>query len=543
MTNVEVSFSCPQFPLIKKDKELDTKIGTIDLETYGSNLGLGHHQVYAAGFSIKDHTELFYIELGETSDDFLYKFFYNIFMYHKNLNEYTFYVHNLGRFDSVFIIKALTKNQFFSVTPIWKDNAILSLTIKYLNTKITLLDSLQLIPGTLDSVLKSFNCVTQKGHFPYKIVNKKNLFYIGNRPDKFYYNNISDKDYLGIPEKNWNLKVETLKYLKSDVEGLLEAVTKFSDNIFKKYSLNITSFKTLPGLALAAYTSNYIPNNLKHEIKMIKSDLEKEIRTAYFGGNVDIFINEVENCYLYDINSQYSKAMLNDMPIGDPVLSLENNLDNIFGFVYGEIICPDEQILRVPFIQYKNPTWKLNTCPRGSFRRLIFSEEIKYALKFGYKMNVEYCYQFKRGKDLFKKYVNDHYSLKSSAKDPVQRTIAKLFLNSLYGRLGIKDLENAIKFVNKDEAKDLDKNTNVTVISELSNNNYMIRYSGKITDSVRKFYSENSIISDNHKIKLYSKADIKKLGFNKSREISSAVHIAAAISSFPIGSESTYKWV
>jgi hypothetical protein len=93
--------------------------------------------------------------------------------------------------------------------------------------------------------------------------------------------------------------------------------------------------------------------------------------------------------------------MLNDMPLGNPVLSLENNLDNIFGFVYGEIYCPDENILQVPFIQCKDPLGNLNTCPRGKFKRLIFSEEIKYALKFGYTIDIEYSYQFKRGKGLF----------------------------------------------------------------------------------------------------------------------------------------------
>jgi len=40
------------------------------------------------------------------------------------------------------------------------------------------------------------------------------------------------------------------------------------------------------------------------------------------------------------MNSQYPAAMLLDMPIGDPVLSLETNLDKIFGFVYGEITAP-----------------------------------------------------------------------------------------------------------------------------------------------------------------------------------------------------------
>jgi len=105
--------------------------------------------------------------------------------------------------------------------------------------------------------------------------------------------------------------------------------------------------------------------------------------------------------------------MLNDMPVGDPVLSLETDLNKIFGFVYGEITVPDENILQVPFIQHRESYLKIVSCPRGKFSRLIFSEEIKYALRYGYSINVEYCYQFKRGKGLFTQYVTDHFEIKS----------------------------------------------------------------------------------------------------------------------------------
>jgi len=289
-------------------------------------------------------------------------------------------------------------------------------------------------------------------------VTKDKLNYIGDKPTKDFYNNISDQEYLTIPNDNWNLQKETLDYLKSDVEGLLEAIIKFNCNIFNKYQLNITKFKTLPGLALAAYTTSYFPNNLISDFKLIKGELEREIRTAYFGGNVDVFINKISNGYLYDMNSQYPAAMLKDMPVGDPILSLEKDINKIFGFVFGEITCPDENSLQVPFIQYRDPFKRTVSCPRGKFKRLIFSEENKYALKFGYKINIGYCYQFNRGKDLFSKYVKDFYEIKKSANDPVQRTIAKLFLNTLYGRMGMRDIKNITKIVDQKEAETLDKN-------------------------------------------------------------------------------------
>lgn len=134
----------------------------------------------------------------------------------------------------------------------------------------------------------------------------------------------------------------------------------------------------------------------------------------------------------------------------------------------------------------------MNSCPRGKFRRLIFSEEAKYALKFGYTVKIEYCYQFKRGKDLFKNFVSDHYKIKQSSKDPLQKAIAKLLLNSLYGRMGMKNIVSVMKIVTQKEAEALDKNKTID----------------------------------------YTKEQLRKSGLNKTVSVPSAVHIASAISSY-----------
>jgi hypothetical protein len=106
---------------------------------------------------------------------------------------------------------------------------------------------------------------------------------------------------------------------------------------------------------------------------LIKGEIEREIRSSYFGGNVEVYFNVVTKGYLYVINSQYPAAMLQDMPIGNPVLSLETDLEKIFGFIYGEITCPNENLLKVPFIQCKDPNTNLKVCSRCKFKRLIFS--------------------------------------------------------------------------------------------------------------------------------------------------------------------------
>lgn len=95
--------------------------------------------------------------------------------------------------------------------------------------------------------------------------------------------------------------------------------------------------------------------------------------------------------------------------------------------------------------------------------------------------------------------------------------------------MGMKEIDNTTDIVDKKEAEFLDKTTNVTLLSELTENKYLIRYSGQINDNIRKLYIKDSISLD--KIKVYNKSELRKSGFNKIRDIPSAVHIEAAIAS------------
>jgi len=124
----------------------------------------------------------------------------------------------------------------------------MKVTHKESNKNIKILDSLQLFNTSLTNLLKSFNCDTQKGIFPYKFININSIYYSGLKPSKLYYNSITDKDYADLPVR-FNTKDETLKYLTSDVKGLYEALSKYSLHIFNTFSINITNYFTLPSLA------------------------------------------------------------------------------------------------------------------------------------------------------------------------------------------------------------------------------------------------------------------------------------------------------
>lgn len=68
---------------------------------------------------------------------------------------------------------------------------------------------------------------------------------------------------------------------------------------------------------------------------------------------------------------------------------------------------------------------------------MYFSEEVKEAIKLGYKLLKVHTARRYSGNYIFESYVNEMYNLKASSTGP-ERWIAKLLLNSLYGIFGRK---------------------------------------------------------------------------------------------------------
>jgi hypothetical protein len=130
------------------------------------------------------------------------------------------------------------------------------------------------------------------------------------------------------------------------------------------------------------------------------------------------------------------------MPVGKPTL-FQGNIRAInkdaFGFFYCEIIAPDN--LEHPIIQthVKINNMTRTIAPIGQWSDMIFSEELNNAMKFGYKFEILWGYKFER-KIIFKDYVETLYNLRLQyPKSNPLNLIAKLLLNSLYGRFGMID--------------------------------------------------------------------------------------------------------
>lgn len=194
--------------------------GVFDIETFIdiNENGERYSRVFALGFMTKTNkkpimfylTDHFEIDINNTSsssesEKLVLKCIDEILI--SDYNNYIFYVHNLGKFDVIFLQKILldynlnVKEKYF-LTPFYREDKILRLIVKvklkqsqngkYI--KISFVDSLNLINGSLDQLSKDYNVKTKKGYFPYSFVNKNNLNYEGIAPNIEHYNSNVDKN-------------------------------------------------------------------------------------------------------------------------------------------------------------------------------------------------------------------------------------------------------------------------------------------------------------------------------------------------------------
>ena len=349
-----------------------------------------------------------------------------------------------------------------------------------------------MLKGDLKSLGEDFGASILKTEFPHKFASLENLSYVGATPSIDNYKDITANDYKSLLRDDWSFRDESLKYLINDVESLREILIKFGTEVYNLYNINITKHKTLPALAFSIFLSNFYSIN-KNPIKIIKGDVEKNIREAYYGGIVSVFEHEIKNGFYYDKNSHYPHSMKNPMPIGVPVYTDNKNLDELFGFVKAKVVTPSASILKNPILPVR--TEKGLTCPRGTFYGWWFSEELKNAVKYGYKVSVIGGWTFQKSNELFDKYVDQLYEIKAKATaefNPSRRATAKLLLNSLPGRMGMNEINTRVKIIPTAEAEEQLKKINWIEFINMGNFS-MIIYTGKLEPELNKIIDSEGL--------------------------------------------------
>jgi hypothetical protein len=112
---------------------------------------------------------------------------------------------------------------------------------------------------------------------------------------------------------------------------------------------------------MAIYRKHYLNTD---QLKIIDGGIHDSIRKAYYGGLSNVYkpISCENTLYYYDVNSLYPYAMLNPMPVGNPIHSTNKDLSKIFGFVFAKITA-DESV-KVPILPVRSEDGSL-ILPRG----------------------------------------------------------------------------------------------------------------------------------------------------------------------------------
>src|SRR5579885_1445130 len=359
-------------------------------------------------------------------------------------------------------------------------------------------DLYQFVRSSLDEACKDFNLEYKKS--------------------KFDHNKI--KTWKDVEE----YKNEVLPNLELDVKSLKELFIKFNETIYEQEKINITSYVTLSHMGYNIWSSKlgdtYIEIPDKERYEFIKRGsygarcypLKKNFKSKYYDDVVsgkmkyEELIKTKDFVYNGDVSSLYSAAMRGfklcevKYPVGKGKWSNEQEKiynEGYLGYYHIKFSCPKN--IRIPILPRKNKQkgliWSLED-GEGVYTNV----DIEDAIKHGYKIEFtdhECLYWEESHSNLFTNYINKFYELKNKAekeKNPVIKGIAKLLMNSLYGKMLQKAIYKEIEIVNNmyDLHKFYDKHDDIEYIP-FDDNKIMV--TGELNN---EFDKENKISKPCH---------------------------------------------
>jgi hypothetical protein len=389
----------------------------------------------------------------------------------RKFKNYHVYVHNFANFDAIFLLNILVELAYEmngGIKPIIHKGKIISISLYFSIAKsqkyvIHFKDSFQILPNSLKLLCESFDVSTKKSIFPYAFVNADNvsLDYIGEIPKYNFFSNITVDEYTNYCNNiimPWSLRDEIIKYCNIDVQSLYEVLFKFNNLIYNLFELNVNDYPTLPSLAFAIFKKKFMNEK---SIMQMSGKIFKDIKKSYTGGAVDLYLptnNEFDLIYVYDYNSLYPFTMDNfEMPVGIPTYfegDIRKKDPNAFGFFYCKIKTPKD--LKYPILQTHVHTKNgiRTMAALGQYEDMLFSKEMDNAIQFGYEFEILWGYTFDRS-NIFSGFIQFLYNLRLKyPKGSALNLIAKLIMNSLYGRMGMDDSFSNFVIIDK---KDYEK--------------------------------------------------------------------------------------
>ena len=343
----------------------------------------------------------------------------------------THYFHNL-KFDIQFILYYLFHHGFtyseeykddIFKTLISNNGLFYSLDITYhvfddgnrWHTKFY--DSLKKLPMSVSSIAKAFNLEEQKEVIDYNLVR----------------------------EKGHELTKEEKSYIKNDVVIIAKALKIQHENNLKKM--------TIGSDALSDFKKIISTKKYEYLFPSLSKELYEDLKPSYKGGFT--YVNKIhkkkyrKNILVYDVNSLYPSVMRYEKLPYDTPRFFEGKYEFDENYpLYIQKIFVNFKIKKnhIPTIQLKHnflfsQTEYLETSKNEVVTLHLTNIELPLFLEHYEILSIEYVcgYKFKAKTGFFDKYIDKWTNIKIESKKQgnfALYTIAKLMLNSLYGKFG-----------------------------------------------------------------------------------------------------------
>lgn len=377
--------------------------------------------------------------------------------------------HNAGRFDVLFIIPWLLMHSGIygsEVTTIGSRTRMLKIWMNDLGKKggcWTFIDTICLVPLSLDKMGKTF-C-------PKEVSSNER----SGQKMKFDLNT-HEEDPL------W----ET--YNSQDCYVTRLCINKFTELVYSLGGdIGITAASTSMKLFTRKYLDNWISRNAhfknckdqctrvgcKHVLceKRCRGCLHDFVRVGYYGGRSEPHQMFCSRYYYYDLNSSYPFSMLSPMPTGDiihqgkiPEKSCKVYGKKYIGFVKATVEIPNT--CNIPPLPHRSLKNQKLTFPVGIFSGVWDWEELSliyHPMVNGKIIKIENSVWFKSSL-IFNEMVLKLYSFREKHNDSCDDDkckgcredydeglafVAKLVLNSLYGKFGMREERSSLQFCSK----------------------------------------------------------------------------------------------
>lgn len=345
------------------------------------------------------------------------------------------YFHNL-KFDGEFILCWLFENGFERVhkanrsrtfeTLISDKGQFYSIKICFLrqgakiNKCVTLLDSLKLLPLPVDKIAKGFGLPIRKLHI----------------------------DYDSPRPKGHELTRDEIEYLRNDCDIVAIALHMFFVLVLGEKFHPRDVKMTIGSFALSEYKKTLGKEAFLRYFP--PPEYDPDIRKSYRGGWVYVSENckgkNVKSGLVFDVNSLYPSVMYEKpLPYGEGVFFEGQYQENKSFPLYTQLLTCAFKLKKgkLPMIQVHGSSYFMDTEyvkeSNVEIALNLTSVDLALFVECYDVYNIEYIsgYMFRQSNTMFRDYIDKWISIKNQATltgNKAMRTIAKLFLNSLYGK-------------------------------------------------------------------------------------------------------------